>query len=119
MEIIKKNAIDYKHVVRVALDALENIKGENIVVLNTEQLSSLFSVVIVCTGNSSRQVSALANSVLQSFKQQDIDIVGMEGNRSGEWVLVDGGDVIVHIMLPHVREYYSLETLWNGDATKN
>ncbi len=102
-------------IAKVAVNALEDIKGENIIVINTEELSPLFSRMIVCTGNSNRQVKALANNVAEEFKKHQIDIVGVEGEQGGEWVLVDSGDLVVHIMLPQVRAYYDLESLWNGE----
>ncbi len=105
--------MNYKDITKVAVNALENIKGENIVVIDTSHKSPIFSTIIVCSGNSNRQVSALAHSVSEEFKLNHIDIIGTEGERSGEWVLVDSGDVVVHIMLPHVRHYYDLETLWD------
>ena len=99
---------------KIAVDALEDVKGENIVVMDTQDLSPLFSKMIVCSGNSNRQVKALAGSVEEKFKQHAIEIIGVEGQGSGEWVLVDCGDIVVHIMLPQVRAYYDLESLWNG-----
>ena len=99
---------------QVAVNALEDIKGENIVVIDTQDLSPLFSKMIVCTGNSNRQVKSLANNVAEEFKKHQIEIVGIEGEAGGEWVLVDSGDVVVHVMLPQVRAYYDLESLWNG-----
>jgi ribosome-associated protein len=101
-------------ITQIAVNALENIKGENIVVLDTSAQSSVFHTIIICSGNSTRQVSALAHSVSEDFKANNIEIIGVEGKRSGEWVLVDSGDVVIHIMLPQVRAYYDLETLWNG-----
>jgi ribosome-associated protein len=100
-------------ITQIAINALENIKGENIVVLDTSHQSALFNIIIICSGNSPRQVSALANSVSEDFRANNIEIIGIEGKRGGEWVLVDGGDVVIHIMLPQVRAYYDLETLWN------
>jgi len=105
---------EIEEIAKVAVTALEDIKGENIVVIDTEELSPLFSRMIVCTGNSNRQVKALANNVAEEFKKHQIDIVGIEGEQGGEWVLVDSGDLVVHIMLPQVRAYYDLESLWNG-----
>lgn len=101
-------------ITQIAINALENIKGENIVVLDTRDLSPLFSTIIICSGNSTRQVAALAHSVNEDFKANNIEVIGVEGKRGGEWVLVDSGNVVVHIMLPQVRTYYDLETLWNG-----
>lgn len=111
--------MDYQQVTQIAVNALENIKGVDIVVIDTNKTSSLFSTIILCTGTSNRQVAALANSVLVDFKENGINILGTEGNTNGEWVLVDSGDVVVHVMLPHVREYYDLETLWNGQRAEN
>jgi ribosome-associated protein len=111
--------MDHKQIVQIAVNALDDIKGENIVVIDTHSTSSLFGAIVICTGNSNRQVSALANNVAADFKDNNISIIGMEGHRGGEWVLVDGGEVVVHIMLPHVRQYYDLETLWNGQANKD
>jgi ribosome-associated protein len=101
-------------ITKVAVNALEDIKAENITVIDTADLSPLFSKMVVCTGNSNRQVKALANNVSEEFKKHAIEIVGIEGETGGEWVLVDCGDVVVHIMLPQVRSYYDLESLWNG-----
>lgn len=106
--------MDIPEITRIAINALENIKGENIVVLDTSTQSSLFNIVIICSGNSTTQVSALAHSVSKDFKANNIKIIGIEGKKGGEWVLVDSGDVVIHIMLPKVRAYYDLETLWNG-----
>jgi ribosome-associated protein len=99
---------------KIAVNALEDIKGDNIVVIDTQKLSPLFSTMIVCTGSSNRQVKSLANNVVEEFKKNGVGIVGIEGEAGGEWVLVDSGDVVVHIMLPQVRSYYDLESLWNG-----
>ncbi len=99
---------------KIAVNALEDIKGDNIVVIDTQELSPLFSKMIVCTGSSNRQVKSLANNVVEEFKKNGVGIVGVEGEAGGEWVLVDSGDVVVHIMLPQVRSYYDLESLWNG-----
>jgi ribosome-associated protein len=99
---------------KIAVNALEDIKGDNIVVIDTQKLSPLFSTMIVCTGSSNRQVKSLTNNVVEEFKKNGVGIVGVEGEAGGEWVLVDSGDVVVHIMLPQVRSYYDLESLWNG-----
>lgn len=99
---------------KIAVNALEDIKGDNITVIDTQELSPLFSKMIVCTGSSNRQVKSLANNVVEEFKKNGVEIVGVEGEAGGEWVLVDSGDVVVHIMLPQVRSYYDLESLWNG-----
>ena len=98
----------------LAVEALEDVKGKEIVNLATRELTSLFNRLVVCTGDSNRQVKALANSVHVKLKENGVDIVGTEGELSGEWVLVDAGDVVIHVMLPAVRDYYDLEALWGG-----
>lgn len=103
-----------EQITQVAVNALEDVKGDNIVVIDTHKLSSLFSKMIICTGSSNRQVKSLAQNVALEFKNNNIDIIGIEGEDGGEWVLVDCGDVVIHVMLPQVRNYYDLESLWNG-----
>ncbi|GGP23770.1 ribosome silencing factor [Silvimonas iriomotensis] len=98
----------------VAVAALEDIKGKEILVLDTTQLTDLFDCMIVATGESNRQVRALANNVSVELKAKGFEIVSTEGEDSGEWVLVDAGSVVVHVMLPAVRDYYDLEQLWGG-----
>lgn len=97
---------------KIAVAALEDIKAKDIVVLNTTKLTALFDRVIVATGDSNRQVKALAKSVHDKVKEAGGDVVGMEGEATGEWVLVDLGDIVVHIMQPTIRAYYNLEELW-------
>ncbi|WP_028450076.1 MULTISPECIES: ribosome silencing factor [Chitinibacter] len=98
----------------VAVAALEDIKGKEIQVLDTTQLTDLFECMIVATGDSNRQVRALANNVSVELKAKGYEIVSTEGEESGEWVLVDAGSLVVHVMLPPVRDYYDLEQLWGG-----
>lgn len=106
--------MEVKQIVALAINALEDVKAKNIVSLDTSKLTSLFSHLIVATGDSNRQVKALANNVAVDLKAAGVDIVGTEGHESGEWVLVDAGDVVIHVMLPAVRDYYDLEALWGG-----
>ena len=107
--------MEISDIVKLAVEALEDIKGKDIIELDTRDLTSLFQHLIVCTGDSNRQVKALANSVSVKLKEAGVDLVGTEGEQFGEWVLVDAGDVVVHIMLPAVRDYYDLEALWGGE----
>lgn len=111
--------MDPKKMTEIAVNALENVKGENIVVLDTSKTSSLFSTMIICSGTSSRQIGALIDRVEEDFKTNGIHVIGVEGKQGGEWVLLDGGDVIVHVMLPHVRTYYAIESLWNEELRAN
>lgn len=95
------------------VDALEDIKALNISVLNTSKLSSMFERMVIASANSTRQTKALADHVTAQLKLRGEEPMGTEGADSGEWVLVDFGDVVVHIMQPAVRSYYNLEELWN------
>ena len=102
---------------KAAVAALEDIKASDIVVLNVTKLTSMADYMIVASGESSRQVKALARNVADKLRAAGAEIVGVEGEESGEWVLVDLGHVIVHVMHPAVREYYNLEELWTAPKT--
>ncbi len=102
---------------KAAVAALEDIKASDIVVLNVKKLTSMADYMIVASGESSRQVKALARNVADKLREAGAEIVGVEGEESGEWVLVDLGHVIVHVMHPAVREYYNLEELWTAPKT--
>jgi len=99
---------------KIVLDALENVKGHDIQIFDTQPLTSLFDRVVVVSGTSSRQTRALANEVQRQARKFGLDIIAIEGEGSGEWVLIDLGDIVVHCMQPAIREYYQLEDLW-GD----
>lgn len=107
--------MDTKTITDIVVNALEDVKGENIVVIDTSHMSPLFNAMIICSGNSTRQVAALAHNVVEDLKEKGVNIIGVEGKRGGEWVLVDASDVVIHVMLPKVRDYYSIEALWNQD----
>ena len=110
-----KDIMDAQAIAALAVEALEDIKGKDIINLDTQKLTDLFQRMVVCTGDSNRQVKALANSVHVKLKENGVDIVGTEGEASGEWVLVDAGGVVVHVMLPAVRAYYDLHALGGGE----
>jgi len=93
--------------------ALEDIKATDITVLDTSKLSSLFERMVIASANSTRQTRALADNVVVKLKERGEEILGREGEDAGEWILVDLGEVIVHIMQPAVRAYYNLEELWS------
>lgn len=97
----------------LVVDALEDIKGHEIVVLDVQGQTDIADYMVVASGATARQVKALMNSVLEKAKAQNVHIVGVEGQDTGEWILVDLADVIVHVMLPKVREFYELERLWS------
>ena len=94
------------------INALEDIKGQNILVFDAQPLTSMFDRVIVVSGTSNRQTRALAKNLHDKVKQAGGGITGAEGEETGEWVLVDLGDIIVHIMQPAIRDYYRLEEIW-------
>jgi ribosome-associated protein len=100
------------------VDALEDVKGYDIVVFNTARMPTMFERVVIATGSSSTQVRALADRVRERIEQAGGRIYGVEGESGGEWVLVDLGDVVVHIMHPAVRSFYNLEEVWGGKAVK-
>jgi ribosome-associated protein len=99
---------------RLVVDALEDVKAQDIEVYNTTALSDLFDRVVLVSGTSNRHTRSLASSVVEKVKLAGGEIVSVEGEETGEWVLVDLGDIVVHIMQPAIREYYALEELWGG-----
>ena len=101
---------------QLAMGALEDLKAEDITVLDVTDKTTVTDWVFVATGSSSRHVKSIANSVVVAAKQAERPPLGVEGETEGEWVLVDLGDVIVHVMQRQVREFYDLESLWSVDA---
>jgi ribosome-associated protein len=106
--------MDIRKLQRVIVDGLEDVKAQNIVVFNTEHLSPLFERVIVASGTSNRQTRSLAASVRDAVKSAGAPSPRTEGEDNGEWIIVDCGAAVVHVMQPAIREYYHLEELW-GD----
>jgi ribosome-associated protein len=97
---------------RIIVAALEDIKGHDIEVINTTKLTSLFDRIIIASADSTRQVKALARNVREKVGEAGGEVIGVEGEDTGEWVLVDLGNIVVHVMQPAVRSYYNLEELW-------
>lgn len=95
------------------VEALEELKAFNIQVLDVTLLTSIADVMIIASGRSSRQVKALAEKIQEKTRSAGIPLLGIEGEQEAEWILVDTGDVIVHIMQPDIRAYYQLEKLWD------
>ena len=110
--------MDIKKLQTLVVDALEDIKGQDIQVFDTVHLTSLFDRIAVVSGTSNRQTKALAASVRDKVKDAGGDVLGIEGEDTGEWVLVDLGDMIVHIMQPAIRQYYRLEEIWGDKPVK-
>ena len=98
---------------RAVVAALEDVKANNINVIDTSKLSTLFERMVIASAQSTRQTRALADNVVVKLKECGEKIQGREGEDSGEWILVDLGEVLVHIMQPAVRDYYNLEELWS------
>jgi ribosome-associated protein len=99
---------------KVVVNALADIKGRDIEVINTARLTPLFERIVIACGDSNRQVRSLARNVEDKVRAAGGDIISTEGEDGGEWVLVDLGDIVVHVMQPAVRSYYNLEELWGG-----
>lgn len=97
---------------KIAVSALEDIKARDIVVLDVRKMTSLYDTLIIATADSARQTKALASHLREDLRAAGATILGSEGEETGEWVLVDCGDLVVHIMQPAVRAYYNLEELW-------
>ena len=110
--------MDIRKLQKIVVDALEDVKATDIEVINVTKLTSLFDRVIIASGSSNRQTRALANNVVVKIKEAGGEVLGTEGEDSGEWVLVDLGDVVVHVMQPAVREYYNLEELWSATPAR-
>jgi ribosome-associated protein len=101
---------------KIAVAALEDIKAKEIEILDTARLTDLFERVIIACGDSSRQVRALARNVVDKVRAAGGEALSVEGEENGEWVLVDLGDIVVHVMQPAVRAFYNLEELWGPGA---
>jgi ribosome-associated protein len=110
--------MDIRKLQRAIVDGLEDTKAQNIRVFNTEHLSPLFERVIVASGTSNRQTKALAASVRDSVKSRGMQVLRTEGETNGEWIIVDCGAAVAHIMQPGIRDYYHLEEIW-GDKPVN
>lgn len=111
--------MDIRKLQKLAVTALEDVKAKDIEVLNTSKISALFDRIIIATGDSNRHVKSLARNVHDKVKEAGGQVIGIEGEESGEWVLIDLGDIVVHVMQPAVRAYYNLEELWKVVPRRN
>lgn len=112
---IAPNTHDLEAMKLAVIDAIEDIKGFDISVMDVRKLTSMTNYMIVASANSSRQAKAISDNVREKLKEKGFAIRGTEGEKEGEWVLVDLDDIVVHIMVPATRAYYNLEQLW-GEA---
>ena len=110
--------MDIRKKQRAVIEALEDVKGRDIVIFNVARQTAYFERVVIASGDSNRQVNALASSVQKRMNELGARVNGVEGLRNGEWVLVDLGDIVVHVMHPAVRSYYNLEELWGTKEVK-
>ncbi len=106
--------MDIQKLQRLVIDALEDVKAQDIKIFNTTHITSLFDRVVIASGTSNRQTRALASSVVDSAREHKVPIVAYEGQETGEWVLLDLGDIVIHCMQPTIRQYYNLEEIWGG-----
>lgn len=110
--------MDIRKLQRAIVDGLEDVKAQDILVFNTEHLSPLFERVIIASGTSNRQTKALSSSVRESVKAAGFEVPRCEGEDNGEWIIVDCGAAVCHIMQPAIRDYYRLEEIWGGKPVK-
>ena len=110
--------MDIRKLQRAIVDGLEDVKAQDIRVFNTEALSPLFERVIIASGNSNRQTKALASSVREAVKSRGLAVLRTEGEENGEWIIVDCGAAVAHIMQPSIRDYYHLEEIWGGKPVR-
>jgi ribosome-associated protein len=110
--------MDIRKLQRIVVDTLDDLKAQNIKVLDTTGLSDIFDRVVVASGTSNRQTRAMASEVAEKVKAGGGEVLSVEGEETGEWVLVDLGDAVVHVMLPPIRAYYDLEEIWGGKPVR-
>ena len=103
---------------RLVIDALEDAKAQDIKVFNTTGLTGLFDRVIIASGTSNRQTRSIASHVAESAKKHGLEVIAIEGEDTGEWLLVDLGDIVVHCMQPAIRTYYNLEEIWGAKPVR-
>lgn len=116
IEKIKKTSKAIPKVDKLVIKALKELKAIDITALNVRHLTSITDVMIICTGTSNRHVKSLGNTVLKALSEYKIKPISLEGESEGEWVLIDLGDVMVHIMQQKIRDFYQLEKLWDIPA---
>mgnify|MGYP001400534618 CR=1 FL=1 len=109
--------LDADQILRLITNSLDDDKAENILIISLDGKSAMADYMVVASGVSSRQITAMAQHLEFKLKQKKVDVLGMEGLRQADWILIDANDVIVHIFRPEVREFYGLERMWANDAS--
>jgi ribosome-associated protein len=110
--------MDITKLQRTVIDALEDVKAQDIKIFNTTHLTSLFDRVIIASATSNRHTRSLASSVADRARASGGQVIAIEGEETGEWVLVDLGDIVVHLMQPVIRSYYNLEEIWGDKSVR-
>ena len=105
----------HNNVVKIIHQVLSDNKAKNITKINLEKKSSIADYMIICSGTSNRHVISLSNYLVEALKKENLNTLNVEGIRNGDWVLVDAGDIIIHLFRSEVREYYGLEKMWAGE----
>ena len=110
---VRERFMDSSQLMKVIVNALEDLKAMDIQVLDVAEVAGFTDLMIIASGNSGRQVKALADRVVERCKNSGVRPQGVEGEREGKWILVDLGDIVVHVMDPETRAFYNLEKLWS------
>lgn len=113
-----RTACDADQILELITTSLDDDKAENVLTIPLKGKSAMADYMVVATGTSSRQVVAMAEHIEFKLKQNKVDVLGLEGLRQADWVLIDANDVIVHLFRPEVREFYGLERMWSDAATE-
>lgn len=111
---MKKHGLSSEELVQLAIAALEDVKAQDIVTIDVRGKTSITDFMVIASGTSTRQVRSLVENVLEKVKAQGVKPLGSEGMDSGDWALLDLGDIVVHVMMPAARQFYDLEKLWQG-----
>ncbi|WP_026960691.1 MULTISPECIES: ribosome silencing factor [Aliagarivorans] len=101
------------------VDKIEDMKGRDIIRLDVSELSSVTDTMVICSGNSKRHVKSIADNLREQAKHEELEVLGVEGDDEAQWVLVDLGDVVVHVMQDDARDFYQLEKLWSEPVAES